>query len=114
MDLQNTNDDPMGGLDSPPHTPRSSPKPKKREPLRLMHAADDDSVDPQNQELLEMYDQSLRTLAEGEVVRGRVLRVGPTGVIVDVGYKSEGIIDLDEFTGVDGSPQVNVGDEIDV
>ncbi|HUD71056.1 MAG TPA: 30S ribosomal protein S1, partial [Dongiaceae bacterium] len=36
------------------------------------------------------------------------------GVIVDVGYKSEGIIDLDEFTGVDGSPQVNVGDEIDV
>src|SRR5204862_492836 len=51
---------------------------------------------------------------EGEVVRGRVLRVGPTGVIVDVGYKSEGIIDLDEFTGLDGGTHVNVGDEIDV
>ncbi|HKQ98838.1 MAG TPA: 30S ribosomal protein S1 [Candidatus Polarisedimenticolia bacterium] len=113
MDLQNTNDDPSG-LDSPPHTPRSTPRPKKREPLRLMHASDDEGVDPQNQELLEMYDQSLRTLAEGEVVRGRVLRVGPNGVIVDVGYKSEGIIDLDEFAGPDGSPQVNVGDEIDV
>ena len=85
MDLQNTNDDPTSGLDSPPHSPRSSPKPKKREPLRLMHATDDDeSADPQNLELLAMYDQSLRTLAEGEVVRGRVLRVGPTGVIVDV------------------------------
>jgi len=115
MDLQNTNDDPANGLDSPPPnvstTPRSA---KKREPLRLMHATDDPAAAQEDQALLEMYDQSLRTLAEGEVVRGRVLRVGPTGVIVDVGYKSEGIIDLDEFTGLDGGTHVNVGDEIDV
>ena len=70
--------------------------------------------DDEYQELLEMYDQSLRTLAEGEVVRGRVLRVGPSEVIVDVGYKSEGLIDLDEFRGPDGTPRVEVGDEIDV
>jgi small subunit ribosomal protein S1 len=65
-------------------------------------------------QLLEMYDQSLRTLAEGEVVRGRVLRIGANEVIVDVGYKSEGIIDLDEFVGPDGRPHVSIGDEIDV
>jgi len=113
MDLQNTNDD--SGLESPPPSLPTTPKnPKKREPLRLMHAGDDQPVDPQDQELLAMYDQSLRTLAEGEVVRGRVLRIGPNGVIVDVGYKSEGIIDLEEFTGTDGTPHVNVGDEIDV
>jgi small subunit ribosomal protein S1 len=64
--------------------------------------------------LLEMYDQSLRTLAEGEVVRGRVLRISGSEVIVDVGYKSEGIIDLDEFMGPDGMARVKVGDEIDV
>jgi small subunit ribosomal protein S1 len=115
MDLQNMNDDPTSGLESPPPNLPSTPKhPRKREPLRLMHVGDDQSVDPQDQELLAMYDQSLRTLAEGEVVRGRVLRIGPNGVIVDVGYKSEGIIDLDEFTGTDGTPHVNVGDEIDV
>jgi len=115
MDLQNTNDDPMSGLESPPPSLPTTPKsPKKREPLRLMHLDDDQSVNPQDQELLAMYDQSLRTLAEGEVVRGKVLRIGPNGVIVDVGYKSEGIIDLDEFNGLDGTMQVKVGDEIDV
>jgi small subunit ribosomal protein S1 len=115
MDLQNTNDDPMSGLESPPPSLPTTPKsPKKREPLRLMHLEDDQSVNPQDQELLAMYDQSLRTLAEGEVVRGKVLRIGPNGVIVDVGYKSEGIIDLDEFNGLDGTMQVKVGDEIDV
>jgi len=82
--------------------------------MRLMHAADDQPVDPEYQELVAMYDQSLRTLAEGEVVRGRVLRISPAGVIVDVGYKSEGIIDIEEFNTFDGTPHVNVGDEIDV
>jgi small subunit ribosomal protein S1 len=115
MDLQNTNDDPANGLDVPPPSVSTSTKSaKKREPLRLMHASDEQPGDQDYQALIEMYDQSLRTLAEGEVVRGRVLRVGPTGVIVDVGYKSEGIIDIDEFMGPDGTPHVNVGDEVDV
>jgi len=115
MDLQSTNDDQTDGLDAPPPNLSSSTRhPKKREPLRLMHVADDQPADPEYQQLLEMYDQSLRTLAEGEVVRGRVLRVSAAGVIVDVGYKSEGIIDVEEFMGPDGAPHVNVGDEIDV
>jgi len=79
-----------------------------------MDGVDAEFSDGEYQQLLDMYDQSLRTLAEGEVVRGRVLRVGSNEVIVDVGYKSEGIIDLDEFIGPDGKPHVNVGDEIDV
>jgi small subunit ribosomal protein S1 len=115
MDLQNMNDDHVEGLDAPPPSLPTTPRhPKKREPLRLMHVADDQPADPEYQALLEMYDQSLRTLAEGEVVRGRVLRVSAAGVIVDVGYKSEGIIDVEEFMGPDGAPHVNVGDEIDV
>jgi small subunit ribosomal protein S1 len=65
-------------------------------------------------QLLEMYDQSLRTLGEGEVVRGRVLRISGSEVIVDIGYKSEGIIELEEFMGPDGQPHVLIGEEIDV
>ena len=108
-------DDPtVGQLDVTPQSVSQSPRTKRTQPLRPMDGVDAEFSDGEYQELLDMYDQSLRTLAEGEVVRGRVLRVGSNEVIVDVGYKSEGIIDLDEFIGPDGKPHVNVGDEIDV
>jgi small subunit ribosomal protein S1 len=47
---------------------------------------------------------------EGEVVRGRVVHVGTSEVLVDVGYKSEGAIPIDEFRGV----LPKVGDELEV
>lgn len=43
------------------------------------------------------YDTSFRNIAEGEVVKGTVVKVTPTEVIVDVGFKSEGIIAIEEF-----------------
>jgi small subunit ribosomal protein S1 len=49
---------------------------------------------------------------EGEVVRGRVVHVGTSEVLVDVGYKSEGAIPIDEFHRSGALPKV--GDEIDV
>ena len=45
---------------------------------------------------------------------GTVLHMTDSDVIVDVGYKSEGIIPLDEFRDVDGNVRVREGDEIDV
>ncbi|OLE66151.1 MAG: 30S ribosomal protein S1 [Acidobacteria bacterium 13_1_20CM_2_68_14] len=115
MDLQKMKDDPtLGPLDAAPQNLNPSPKPKRTERLRPMDGVDAELKDGEYEQLLEMYDQSLRTLAEGEVVRGRVLRISGNEVIVDVGYKSEGIIDKDEFLGPDGQIHVNVGDEIDV
>ena len=64
--------------------------------------------------LLELYDESMRNLTEGEIVPGRIIGITSNSVIVDVGYKSEGLIPRDEFTDRDGNVQVNVGDEIDV
>jgi small subunit ribosomal protein S1 len=64
--------------------------------------------------LLEQYDRAVGRLAEGAVVRGRVLKVLNNEVIVDVGYKSEGIIDIAEFTDESGNIHIAVGDEIDV
>jgi small subunit ribosomal protein S1 len=66
------------------------------------------------EKLLDMYDVSFKNLAEGQVVRGKVLKVLPGEVIVDVGYKSEGIIDIEEFTDGAGRVHVNVGDLVDV
>src|SRR5262247_1694173 len=49
---------------------------------------------------------------EGEVVRGRVVHVSPTEVLVDVGYKSEGAIPIEEFHRAGSLPKV--GDDLDV
>jgi len=49
---------------------------------------------------------------EGEVVRGRVVHVSPTEVLVDVGYKSEGAIPIEEFHRAGALPKV--GDDLDV
>jgi len=115
MDVQKTKDDPtIGPLDMKPHGASPPRKGKRTEPLRPMEGVDAQLSEGDFQELLEMYDQSLRTLAEGEVVRGRVLRVGANDVVVDVGYKSEGLIDLDEFRAPDGTVMVSPGDEVDV
>ena len=64
--------------------------------------------------LLDMYDVSFRNFAEGEVVRGTVLQVSASEVIVDVGYKSEGIIALEEFRDENGQITVKAGDSVDV
>jgi len=71
--------------------------------------------DPEEFErLLDMYDVSFKNFAEGEVVKGVVLQVSDSEVIVDVGYKSEGIIPVDEFRDETGKISVKAGDTVDV
>jgi small subunit ribosomal protein S1 len=64
--------------------------------------------------LLDMYDVSFKNLAEGEVVKGIVLHVSDTEVVVDVGYKSEGMIPVEEFLDEDRRLAVKPGDTVDV
>jgi len=63
-------------------------------------------------ELLNMYDRPAS--AEGEIVRGRVIKITPSDVVVDIGYKSEGLLPIEEVTGYDGTVKVKRGDEIEV
>ncbi|MFN7972452.1 MAG: 30S ribosomal protein S1 [Acidobacteriota bacterium] len=53
------------------------------------------------------------SFSEGDVVRGTVLKVTPSEVLVNVGYKSDGIVDLREFTDRDGTVRVKAGDQFD-
>jgi small subunit ribosomal protein S1 len=64
------------------------------------------------EELDDLYRQSLQDLEEGEVVRGRIVAVKDTEVLVDVGYKSEGTIPMDEFHRTGIVPRV--GEDIEV
>lgn len=61
-------------------------------------------------ELVNAYYNSIKELNEGEIVKGKIVSVNPTEVIVDVGYKSEGVILAEEFKGVD----IGSLDEIEV
>ena len=75
----------------------------------------DEDSDPQEfTKLLDLYDNSFRNLAEGEVVKGTVLKVTANEVVIDVGYKSEGVIAVDEFLDETGQVIVREGDVVDV
>jgi small subunit ribosomal protein S1 len=78
-----------------------------------MHS--DSDMDPQEfARLMDLYDTSFRNLAEGEVVKGTVVKVTPTEVVVDVGFKSEGIIPIEEFIDETGAVAAQPGDIVDV
>jgi small subunit ribosomal protein S1 len=75
----------------------------------------DQEMSPQEYEhLLAQYENSFKNLQEGQIIRGRVLTVTPSEVIVDIGYKSEGIIPVAEFTDFSGNVLVKPGDSVDV
>lgn len=63
---------------------------------------------------LQLIDQSLQELVEGEVVKGRVLEVSRDEVVVDIGYKSEGVMRAAEFADKDGNVSIAPGDEVEV
>jgi small subunit ribosomal protein S1 len=62
----------------------------------------------------QMFEESLQSVKPGEIVRGRVVKVGPEFVTVDIGYKSEGHIPVSEFRLRDGRIAVHEGEEIEV
>lgn len=57
-----------------------------------------DEMDMSQEELQALYDQSMQSFKEGEVVPGRIVEVNDDFVVVDIGYKSEGVIPRDEFS----------------
>ena len=90
-------------------------KAAKPTPVPVAAAPEEAALDPEEYgRLLDMYDVSFRNFAEGEVVRGVVLAVSATEAIVDVGYKSEGIIALEEFRDENGQISLKPGDQVDV
>jgi small subunit ribosomal protein S1 len=71
-------------------------------------------MDPEEyQDLLEDYSH-VAPPAEGEVFEGRILKVSAKEVIVDFGFKSEGIVPIEQFTTPDGEVHVHAGDTVDV
>jgi small subunit ribosomal protein S1 len=77
---------------------------------------DDDEARPGDMDfgqLLDQFEQEQATLQEGEVVRGTVVGISERGVVIDFGYKSEGLVNPAEFTE-NGVVSVKPGDEVEV
>lgn len=60
-----------------------------------------------------LYSQSLKSFQRRSVVRGRVLRVTPTAVLIDLGYKSDGMIPAEQFTPEE-LQNINPGEDLEV
>lgn len=74
----------------------------------------DGTEDMDSAALQEAYNRSFKNISEGAVVPGKVLKVTGSIVIVDVGFKSEGLIPLEEFRDEKGNITVKTGDQVDV
>src|SRR5712671_2159910 len=68
--------------------------------------------DENYEQLLDQY--GARKFAEGEVMKGTVLKITDTEAVVDIGYKSEGVIPVTQFIDGSGQLAIKVGDVIDV
>ena len=74
---------------------------------------DEDQADLSAEEMLELvntYEETLTDVAEGKILRGIVVEVRENEVLLNIGFKSEGVIPLDEFGGI----ELISGDEFDV
>jgi len=118
LNNQETNETnrPSGDQELPQPTSATTSPQDGNAPLSV--AADDDeeqrpSGDVDFGQLLDQFEQEQAALQEGEVVRGTVVGISERGVVIDFGYKSEGIVNPAEFTE-NGVLAVKAGDEVDV
>ncbi len=64
--------------------------------------------------VMNLYEESFKRFAEGEVVTGRIISIDKDHVLVDIGYKSEGQIRLSEFKDEEGKITAELGDSVEV
>lgn len=78
--------------------------------------APSEQADLTGEELAQAYYDTLKEFDDGDVVTGHVLRIDKDEILVDIGFKSEGVIPLKELSirhDVDPNEEVKIGEEID-
>ena len=85
-----------------------------KEDYQAAESADDGASDESMENLMDMYEESFKRFAEGEVVTGKIISVDKDHVLVDIGYKSEGQIRINEFRDEKGEIHAEVGDRVEV
>jgi len=99
-----------------PPAPVAAPEPAVAAPIAAPVTA---IAEPETEEfdfgaILEQFEQEQTQYQQGDLVEGKVVGVTDRGVLVDFGYKSEGYVPVEEFTGPDGKLTVTVGEDVEV
>ncbi|MCK4464483.1 MAG: 30S ribosomal protein S1 [Bacteroidales bacterium] len=109
-----------------PEKPKKEPETAKKEAVKDQKATNveklndfdwegivkqDDYSPEQRVKYESMYDKTLSTIAENEVVDGTVISMTKREVVINIGYKSEGVVSLNEFRH---NPELKVGDKVEV
>ncbi len=85
-----------------------SPEEGEKRELQKVFSAEE------TEDFKKLYEESLKSLEEGQILKGIVVDITPDHVTVDVGYKSEGQIPMQEFLKRDKKVDMKIGDRIDV
>jgi len=83
---------------------------EKSEAEKSIEETDDYDMD----HLMAMYEESFKRFSEGELVTGTIISIDKDYVLVDIGYKSEGQISIDEFRDENGAVAAEVNDIVEV
>jgi small subunit ribosomal protein S1 len=76
---------------------------------------DDSNMSMEDDEnLIGMYEESCKRFEEGEVVAGKIVQIDKDVVLIDIGYKSEGQVPIEEFVDDKNQVTANIGDTVDV
>jgi small subunit ribosomal protein S1 len=91
--------------------PEGPSKPTPHSPLRVRSDLNEEYSADEIAKMTDLYEGTLSNIQEGEIVKSKVLRVTDTAVILDVGFKSEGAVAIDEFKD---PHSLKEGDEVEV
>ncbi|MCP3901582.1 MAG: 30S ribosomal protein S1, partial [Desulfobacteraceae bacterium] len=89
-------------------------KDEKTEPQVIQQNDYEISGDESMEELMQIYESSMKQFEEGQVVLGTVIAIHKAFVLVDVGYKSEGRIPIQEFTDEKGNVKIERDEQVEV
>jgi len=80
----------------------------------MLDSSDNEEKTMEESEFERMFEAEIKEYKEGDVVTGTVVEISGDAVVVDIGFKSEGVVSIKEFASTDGVPDISVGDSIKV
>jgi len=85
---------------------------KVRNGMKFMNTGEEREYDQaQTDQLLALYEGTLGSISQGEIVKGKIAAIGDSDVSIDIGFKSEGMVALAEFPHPE---ELKIGDEVEV
>ncbi len=86
----------------------------KMDELRSKEQKEEELTPEDYIQLIEKYQCSLKDISERKIIQGKVIKIRQDDVLIDIGYKTEGVVPIEDFVDWEGKVSVNEGDMINV